>query len=287
MTLTALGFLLLSVLFSLLIAHFLKLTEVKSVNTLLVLTINYLIATSLAGSANALTGQPLLPPFPPWIYGLAIVVGILFIANFFVYSKSIHDNGMGVSVTAMRVSLLIPVLMSILIYDDPVTLLRIVGILLVLGSLIMLVASGREVRLEKVNRHWLLILLFLFTGFADSSMKIFEQEGLQVATEAHYLGVVFFTSFIIGVIAIIYRGIPKITWMHIGLGVAIGVSNLLTSVFLIKALQHADGTVIYSSVNILTVVGGALIGKLYWEDTITKMQTVGMGLALIAIVILV
>lgn len=287
MTVTALGYLLLSVLFSLLIAHFLKMTEVKGANTLLVLTINYFIATSLAATTNYVTGETLLPGFPLWIYGLAVVVGILFIANFFVYSKSIHDNGVGVSVTAMRVSLLIPVLMSIILYDDSVTIFRIIGIILVLSSLFMLVAPRKNIRLDKVNRHWLLILLFLFTGFADASMKVFEQEGLQAATEAHYLGIVFLTSFFIGLIAIIYRGLEKITWLHIGLGVAIGVSNLLTSVFLIKALQYADGTVIYSSVNILTVIGGALIGKLYWEDTITKLQTVGMGLALIAIVILV
>ncbi len=287
MSLTALGYLLLSVVFSLLIAHFLKIVEVKKANTLQVLTINYLTAGLLAVGVTTSGGHDLIPAFPLWMYGLAVIVGIFFIANFFVYSKSIHDNGVGVSITAMRVSLLIPVVISIAVYNEPLTLLRLAGILLVLMALILLVTDRRSKQMARLNRHWLLILLFLFTGIADASMKVFEQEGLAVATETHYLGIVFSTSFIIGLIAIIYKGMEKFTLRLVGLGVAIGVPNLLTSVFLIKALQHADGTVIYSAVNILTVIGGTLIGRFYWDDTITALQAFGMIMALVAIVILV
>lgn len=280
-------YLLLSVSCALLIAHFLKVVESRGLDTLKVLTVNYFIAVTVAILINVLSNQSFLPGFPLWIWIMAVVVGFIFIANLFVYSKSIYDNGVGVSVAAMRLSLLIPVALSIVWYSEVLTPLRIMGIILVIISLLLLVASRWNVQIRKLNSHWLLILLFLMTGIADGSKKVFEQEGLATATEAHFMGVVFLSSFIVGLAMVLYRGIDGFSYEHVKLGTAVGIPNLLTSVFLIKALQFADGTVIYSAINILIVVGGALIGKFYWQDKITRMQLIGMGLAIIAILILI
>lgn len=287
MSLAGVIYLLLSVGCALLIAHFLKLVEYRGLDTLKVITVNYFVATTIAILLNAVNGEHVVPGFPPWMWLLAVVIGIFFIANFFVYSKSIFDNGVGVSVAAMRLSLLIPVLISVLLYHEPVTFLRIVGIIAIITALLILVASRWNVQVRNLSSHWLLVLLFLFTGIADASKKIFEQEGLGSATEAHYMGLVFLSSFLIGLSVVLYRGIKGFSLEHVKLGLAVGVPNLFTSVFLIKALQHADGTVIYSAVNILIVIGGALLGKLYWQDKITRLQIAGMALAIFGIIILV
>lgn len=282
----AIIYILASAFFSLLIAHFLKESETKGIAVIPVLTVNYATATLVAILSNVSSGKSVIPEFPLELWLLAFVVGVFFISNFFVYSKSVHNNGVGVSVTAMRMSLLIPVIMSVIVYNEALTFMRVTGILLVLISLGMLVVARYDIRVGKLNSHWLLVLLFVLTGSTDAALKVFEQHGLQFGSEAHFMSAVFFFSMMIGILVLIKMGRKSLSRSEIKMGILIGVPNLLTSIFLIKALQFADGTVVYSAVNVLTVVGGALIGVLYWKDKLSKLQVAGMLIAIIAILIL-
>lgn len=186
----------------------------------------------------------------------------------------------------MRLSLLVPVLLSVLIYHETVTLVRGLGFLLVLVSFGLLIFSRRGVRVGSINSHWLLIGIFLFTGMADASLKIFEREGLSGGTEFQYLALVFFSALIFGLGASAYKGELRFTMDEMKMGVFIGVPNLLTSVFLINALVYADGVFVYPAVNVLIIIGGALVGKLYWDDKISTLEASGMAMAILAIMFL-
>ena len=283
---TGILFILLSVACSLLIAHFLKMLETRGLDTLRVLTVNYFVAVIAALGINLVNGAGFLPDFPLWLYGLSAFVGFIFIANFFIFSKSTHQNGVGVSVAAMRLSLLLPVIISVVLFNEEVTLLRGMGFFLVLVSLTLLVASRKGFRLGAVNSHWLLIGIFLFTGIGDASMKVFEQKGLAGGTEAHYMAVVFFSALVAGLVTSGVRNNIRFTKPEIKMGVLIGIPNLLTSIFLIRALMHADGVFVYPAVNVLIIIGGALVGKLYWDDRISRLEAGGMIMAIMAILFL-
>ncbi|MEX0945334.1 MAG: hypothetical protein WDZ38_06615, partial [Balneolaceae bacterium] len=62
---------------------------------------------------------------------------------------------------------------------------------------------------------------------------------------------------------------------------------LFTSIFLISALEIMNGAVVYSSVNVLTVMGGTLLGVIRWKDRFTNAQWVGIFLTLFSIVLLI
>ncbi len=113
-------YLLLSSVCSLLIAHLLKLTEVKKLRTLNTLMVNYLVAFMVAFGVGFTEQQSaewvVIPSVPVLLF--CLVVGAFFIGNFIAYSKSVHANGMGISVAAMRLSLLVPVMLSVLAYSE-------------------------------------------------------------------------------------------------------------------------------------------------------------------------
>src|SRR5690625_7400546 len=73
---------------------------------------------------------------------LAFTTGWLFIANFFIYSQSVRHNGLGLSVAAMRVSLLIPVLLSAFWYGEPLGTLQWGGLVLLVPILVPLLPGG-------------------------------------------------------------------------------------------------------------------------------------------------
>jgi multidrug transporter EmrE-like cation transporter len=282
-------FIFLSSFCSVLIVHFLKITEHKELNTIRVLTVNYFIATVTAYLISLrhtelpdYSGHSMLLPVL-----VSVVVGVIFIINFFIYSKSVYHNGVGISVAAMRISLIIPVLLSILFYLEMLELHQWMGILLVFLTLFLLLPDKRKMWQEPFSVSWLLVLLFILTGIGDASLKIYEAEFSGIMVKEHFMGLVFLSAFFTGGIFLAIKKDWKITKTEIMLGFLVGIPNLLASIFLIEALERMNGAVVYSSVNVLTVLGGTLLGICMWRDSFTIIQWIGLSLAVIAILMLI
>lgn len=281
-------YLLLSSICSLTIAHLLKLTEVKQLRTLNTLTVNYIVAgifalvVGLSGDGQADISSPSI-----YLFLFCIIVGAVFISNFVVYGKSVHTNGVGITIAAMRLSLLIPVLISIFFYAEYLNLPKMIGVMLVFGSLILLIPKKSSVQIGNINTSWLLLITFVLSGFADASLKIYEEEFSLALNELTFMGLVFLGAFVIGLVLSIIRSGPIIRKKEALLGAAIGIPNLYSSIFLIYALGDISGSIAYPIVNILNVLGGTFLGLLIWSDKVSTRQWVGIAIALIAIILLI
>ena len=281
-------YLLLSSVCSLTIAHLLKLTEVKELRTLNTLTVNYLVAFMVAFTVGISDGGSLnLSSLPGYLILFCIVVGAFFIGNFVVYGKSVHTNGVGITIAAMRLSLLVPVLISILMYGEFLSTIKIVGVVLVFGALVLLIPKKNGVKIGKMDASWLLLIIFLLSGFADASLKIYNEDFSVNLNESMFMGMVFVGAFVIGLILCLIRKGPLIKKDEAILGASIGIPNLYSSIFLIYALDGISGAIAYPIVNILNVLGGTFLGLLIWSDTVSTKQWVGIAVAILAIILLI
>lgn len=281
----AYAFIFLSAACSLLIAHFLKVAEVKRLRTLNTLTVNYLAAGSIAAVLGSIKSNALIIP-DMLILLFCLVTGLFFISNFVAYSKSVHANGVGVTITAMRLSLLVPVLISIYLYNEYLGSAEIAGVVFVFGALVLLIPKSNGVRVGRINAGWLLLIVFLISGFADASLKIYKEEFSMRLNESLFMSLVFFGAFLIGIIACIVRKGPLATKEEVKLGTIIGIPNLYSSIFLIYTLNDISGSIAYPLVNTLNVMGGTALGIIRWKDKVTNLQWIGLGMALIAMIIL-
>jgi len=272
---------------SILIAHFFKVAESRKLRTVRVITINYLIAFPTAYlfygghfQIKNFTEELLYPIL------LAVIVGGIFIFNFFIYSKSVDLNGIGISIAAMRISLIVPVLLSTVWYLELLTLNQWTGLILVFIILYLLLPNKKSVFRGSFIAGWLLPILFVFTGIGDASLKIYEVEYSGLLSKGEFLSIVFFVAFLAGIAAIAYKNIWKFDKMEFFVGSCIGVPNMLAAIFLIEALERLNGAVVFSVVNVLTVIGGTVVGVLFWKDQFTPMQWAGLILTIISIFLL-
>lgn len=272
---------------SVLIAHLLKATEVRSLRTLPTLTANYLFAGAFAFVSGLLGNADFSLVYSnPLLLFFCLIVGALFIGNFLMYSKSVDANGVGVTIAAMRVSLLVPVLVSLYLYRESITVLTVVGIVLVIGALVLLVPRKNNIKVGAMNAGWLLLLIFLIAGFADASLKVYDEEFSLQFNELIFMGLVFGSAFIIGALAMAFRKTGMITFKEAGMGCLIGIPNLYSSVFLIYALTDIAGAVAYPLVNALNVAAGTALGYFFWKDDISGWQWGGLVLTIFAIILL-
>lgn len=281
-------FIALSVCCSLAIAQILKLAENRTLNVLRILVINY-----LAGFLISLFNSKEFSVFPGidvitngWLIGMVIVLGIVFIANMVVYSKSIDRVGMGVSIAAMRMSLIFPIGVSLFVFGESLVSIKYIGIILALSSLLLMVPKIKTKGISGISDAWLPVLIFLMTGLADSGLKIYEQLFSTQVSEELFVSGIFLISFIVGSIILLNRERLHFTFTEIIYGIITGVVNLYSSIFLIYALKIMPGSIVFPIVNVTLVILGTVIGVWFWKDKPTIKQWSGLAVAIVSIFLL-
>ncbi|HRZ78324.1 MAG TPA: EamA family transporter, partial [Bacteroidales bacterium] len=126
--------LLLAVLFSTAILVAFKLFPRLGIRVMPAITINYVVAVTF-GILQA-DGEPNLSSFvgKAWL-PLALIVGLTFIITFYLYAASTQRVGVALTSVAARMSVVIPVLLGLWLFRDPLPVLKLAGLLLAVNPL--------------------------------------------------------------------------------------------------------------------------------------------------------
>lgn len=272
--------------FSILIAHLLKRNESRKLRTLHVLTLNYVFALMMLPFLFP-DGATWIPEVNPYFLLAAGVNGVLFILNFFVYSKSVDLNGVGLSVAAMRMSLVIPVFFAIVRYGEPFNTWVLAGLGLVLTALALMILRPGVPLVQSIRDGRLLLGTFVMSGICDVFIKIYERNPTDGVHDAHFVGAIYIVSLITGLVILAARRELRFTADELKTGAMIGIPNLLTFVFMLKALAVLPATVAFSLSHLSVVLGGTIVGHTLWNDHMRPTQWLGIALAMAAILILI
>jgi drug/metabolite transporter (DMT)-like permease len=195
-----------------------------------------------------------------WAIIIGSMAGAFFFLSFFLYQKSIRENGVGLSGAFGKLGILIPMIFSIIFWKEYPNVIQTVGISFALFAIIFINIPFKK---EKLNFNYLLILLFLFGGMAEFSNKIFQNYSFTKYKEI-FLFFVFFSAFLISLYFTL-RKPKKVHKRDIITGILVGIPNYFSSFFLIMALDYVKTSVafpIFSSGSILFInLGGIIIFK--------------------------
>lgn len=235
--------------------------------------------SGLAGSSTEV-----LSPYSSIIWGLivGVIAGCFFFLAFIYYQKSVKENGVGLSGTVAKLGILIPVIFSIVLWKELPTAVQWVGIVLALGSIVIINLSSKS--LEKLDIKATIILLFIFNGMAEFSNKIYQRYALNEYKDI-FLFVVFFVAFLISVFYI-FRKKAKITGKSILTGFAVGVPNLFSSYFLILSLDTVKTSVAFPMFSAGSIVLINLGGFLIFKEKITRKNQLAIVLTIIALILI-
>ncbi len=282
-------FILLSISCSLSIAQILKVAENNRMRVMNILVMNYLVGGMISFfNSSEFSSSIFVPTDHTFLIGVMMtLLGIIFIGNLVVYSRSIDRVGMGVSIAAMRMSLIFPIGVSLFVFSEELASIRYLGIVLALGALLLMVPRIKTKNISGISDAWLPVLIFLMTGAADSGLKVYEQVFSKTLSEDLFISGIFFVAFLCGVGILIKRKQLHFTFKEIGYGIATGIVNLYSSIFLIYALKIMPGSVVFPIVNVSLVILGTLIGVWVWKDKPSVKQWSGLAVAIISILLLI
>jgi len=288
-------YLLLCILSSTVVLITFKLLNRFSIHNFSAIIVNYL-AASVAGfflAKGELSGFYQLGILPIL---LMVAMGVLFITMFHFLGKSTQTAGVAITSVAAKMSVIIPILVSVLIDpNDKLNTLRIIGIALALIAVLLLVIPKKTEKFKPVKTY-LPLIIFLGIGMVDASVKVAQQYFVTNELNPLFNAIVFAMAGITGLLLLPFntyaaKDLLKIkTWL---LGTLLGLANFGSMFFMVAALNHVgskgtplQGSILFGINNLGVVLAGTLVGLLMFGERPSKTNLTGIALSVLAIVIL-
>ncbi|MDG1246247.1 MAG: DMT family transporter [Polaribacter sp.] len=280
-------YLLLSILFSTGLFVIFKYFGIYKIDTLKAIFVNYIVAfimgVVLADGAVSLSEIPK----QPWFLG-ALFLGALFVSIFFVMATTAQRNGVSVASVAGKMSVVVPVLFGTFLYNESVTILKVIGILIALIAVYL--ASVKNETNTKSGGILFPVLLFFGSGVIDTTLKYVEVNFVLQKDVSLFSGSLFGIAAVFAATILLIQQIKKKASFgikNIIAGFVLGVPNYFSIIFLIKALQNEDfeSSVLFTVNNVGIVILSTLVGLLIFKETFSLKNKIGVVLAVFGIIL--
>ncbi len=217
----------------------------------------------------------------------ATIVGLMFIAVFNALAFGAQKVGMAISTVANKMSLVVPVLAAVILYDEKIGWQMILGIILALLGIYFSSTNAGKISFNK-KYIWLVLLLFIGQGFADTIYNDAVQEGY---ANNLFLSIIFIVAGILGTIMImiqISRKVMRFQAKSILWGIIIGVPNFGTLYFMTKAIESYEGasSSVFPLVSMGIILFSALSGLVLFNEKLSRTNWIGRLLAVLAILVI-
>lgn len=282
-------YLILSIIGSLSVGVLLKLIKKLPIDIYQIIIINYISTVVLSSLIFKPSFSMIDYNFP---YGLVITLGLLLPSIFIFQYLSIKHTGIIKTDIAQRMSLFIPIMASIFIFKENITILRYIS--LFLGFIaVYFILSKSDKDSQELNAKNVLFLICVFVGFGVIDI-LFKQMALYaVVPYTTTLSSVFVLALIFSLIFYsIFCTVKKIplaiTKYTLLFGIIIGVLNFGNIYFYLNAHKafSQNPTIVFAGMNYGVIVFGTLIGYFGFKEKLSKKNAIGLALAIIAIALL-
>ena len=254
--------LLLTIFCSTSIALILKDNDTRKGDPLVLLAGNYFIA-AVIGYIFILCEQKAVLSAETLIFG--VLLAVLFVASFFAFAKAVAAAGTALATVSSRLSVIVPLILSVLIFREQPSLYQLAGIILALITIILFYYSLRSESSRQLSfiDYFYLLAVLLGIGLNDFAMKVFQQ-WRPVEEKPWFIFVIFCAATLYTFLVVYLRGIRFDREVLIRGGI-LGIPNMFSTFFILLALAQLPAIVVYPAVNIgiilLTTIGAAIIWK--------------------------
>ena len=251
-----------------------------------IIVVNYLIATILGFSIWQQPVELVSMVSKPWFL-TSILIAISFIATFYLFALSSVKAGIAITAVSSKMSVLMPVLAGFVFFDDRISILKVIGILLALFSFLLVFRSRESFKL-----NWKIlvipVLLFIGSGLNDTLTK-YAQHRYIFNDETLFLSTIFLISFVLSAIYLATSNSfnrNMVSVKNIGAGVILGIINFGAMYFMLAGLNDFEATFFFPIVNVSVVAITAILGFIIFKEKLSLVNWGGVLLAIISILLI-
>jgi drug/metabolite transporter (DMT)-like permease len=277
-------YLILAILTSTFIIITFRLFERFRISILQAITVNYLVASLFGYLSERGDFRFVEIPDQPW-FGSALIIGVTLIVGFNLFARSARYAGVAVTAISSRMSVIIPVSLGFLVFGDTAGWTKLSGIIL---ALVAFYFTSKRNKTVKVNTKYVYLpmLLFLAVGINDSMLKVAEHFFISDDFVV-FLATAFGIALILGIIVLLVKGRKEIFALrNVAAGIVLGLLNWFSTLYFLKGLDIYQVSFFVPVYNVGVVALASLLGFVFFAERPTLSKIIGIGLAILAIVLI-
>lgn len=277
-------YLLLQVVFSSAFTLVIKWVQVREREDIITIgAINYIVA--LLAALPAFSSGPSDAISLGAVWTGASMGGVYFIAFFFAI-YCIKAVGASSATVISVLSILFPISLAALIWEEIPSQMQVVGIAIALVALLLIGVRGKFDR--GAVSAWIapaiMIGFFLLCGLSRLSQDAFKHFST-ADQRPTFLVAAFLVASIPSLGLLIYRR-KKIRAAELGMGMVMGLANVLQSYFILKCLYFFPGYIVFPVTSAGGIVLTTIIATGMLEEKLSVRTYTGIGLSVIALFLL-
>lgn len=277
-------FLILSVVCSVTVGAIFKISRKFNVNANQIIASNYIFALVLCSvffspDLSAVTTDS------PWI--LYISIGILLPSVFLFLVSSIKHIGIVKTDAAQRLSLFIPILAAWFIFEEDFNSLKTIALLIGFPAILFILSKPSQ----NTENKWIYPTVVLF-GFGTIDI-LFKQIALYTSlpyTTSLFIifGIALLIMLTVVMCQLIFNKL-QLQVKNLIFGSLVGAFNFGNILFYLKAHQafSQNPSTVFAGMNMGVIILGSFVGVIIFKEKLTKLNFIGLFLALIAIILIV
>jgi drug/metabolite transporter (DMT)-like permease len=270
-----------------------KMLERLGISNLQAIVFNY-ITCVITGSIVA-GNFPIGPVvFNQQWFGWSCIMGFTFVTLFNLVAYTTQKMGVAVASVANKLSLVIPFLFSLYLYNEQSTLLKVSGIIIAILAVLFTCwphSHHKTSASKNISTAMLVLLpsvLFLGSGLLDTMIKYVEQMYLDASNNNAYLITTFAVAALTGTIILSARLImrrEKFDNRSIIAGICIGVPNYFSIWCFLQVLKQYAGnsSAIIPINNMGIVLFSAVVAYILFKERLSAINWIGIFLSISAI----
>ncbi|MGW8121265.1 hypothetical protein ACV07N_01300 [Roseivirga echinicomitans] len=223
----------------------------------------------------------------------AAALGLLFVSTFYLMALTTQLRGVAVATVASKMSLAIPVLFSLFVLKIGTSALgtwNYAGIIIAFIAIFLVSKKKASIEVQaplSIGYIALPFVVFIMSGALDTWLNYASHYLIEERIQGIYPIVTFASAFLLGSLLILVRRI-KVTKKDVLGGLYLGIPNYFSIYFQIKALSAFDnnGALLYPLLNIGIIIGSTLFAILIFKEFPSKLNIVGIILAVIALILI-
>lgn len=261
------------------------------INTLQAIVVNYLVAGTLGVLLSPvhfplgdLTGKA-------WIW-VPPLMGALFISIFLLIARTAQTVSISAASVANKMSVIIPVIAAVLLYNDHINAWKISGVVLTLFAVYFTSKKSSSEHAVNASALWLPVIVFIGSGIIDALVNYTQQKLVDSTETPLFIACSFLTAFVIGSGIVLYKRVSAKTPLQpkalVG-GLLLGIPNYFSIWCIVQALEDKlmESSMLYPVANLGIIVLSAIGALLLFREKLSAMNWAGIGLSVVATLLII
>jgi drug/metabolite transporter (DMT)-like permease len=269
-----------------------KLFSRFGINTFNAIVINYTVCLLL----GSILDPEMTWPFSgtviraPW-FKYDILLGFLFIIGFNLTANSIQRAGITLTTLIQRMSLILTVSFTVILFHEHFGWLEFAGLLLAISAIIAINQKTSFLSLSFSGSFpVILVAVLVFSAAIEILLFYVEKTGAvgqqQLAFTTHGFGV----AAILGWLALgitFFKGTFKFTRKDILAGILLGLPNFFSIFLILRMLNMGwQGSIMYPMINISVLLLSTFAAVFIFKERLNRLNWIGIGFACMAILVI-